>query len=103
MKTVTQTPVGFDTNLHKLGIYFPYNIIAYRDGIQFDFSIKVRDALGRPDCKISDFGNNVCYRPKPALNTDWNGYSSYGELSRAVKLLLIKRGYDVVGWYEREY
>ena len=94
-------PTGFDTNLHKLGLFFPYNLLACKGGRQFDFSVEIRDIEGRPDCKISDFGNNVWYRPKKALNLNWNGYDTYSNFTRAVKNCLIKNGYTILGWYER--
>lgn len=96
-------PFGNDENLHKLGLYFPYNILAIKDGKQYDFSIDVRDLSGKPDCKIGDFSNNIWYRPKQALENNWSGYKSYSNLSRAVKNCLIKRGFTILGWYEREY
>lgn len=96
-------PVGYDANLHKLGLFFPYNILAMKDGKQFDFSVEVRDLQGKPDCKIGDFGNNIWYRPKAALKDNWDGYRTYGSLSRAVKNCLIHHGYEVLGWYEKEY
>ena len=94
-------PTGFDANLHKLDLFFPYNILAMKDGRQYDFSVEVRDLHGRPDCKIGDFSNNVWYRPRPAQKLDWTGYTSYRNLSRAVKNCLTNHGYTVLGWYER--
>ena len=96
-------PVGYDVNLHNLNLFFPYNILAIKNGKQFDFSIEVRDLQGKPDCKIGDFGNNIWHRPKAALKDNWEGYRTYGNLSRAVKNCLIHRGYEVIGWYKREY
>lgn len=96
-------PVGFDANLHKLDLFFSYNILAVKNNRQYDFSIEVRDLMGRPDCKIGDFGNNIWFRPKQALIDNWNGYKSYSNLSRAVKNCLIKRGFEVLGWYARTY
>ena len=93
-------PVGFDANLHKLDLFFPYNILAIKNGKQFDFSIKVRDVIGTPDCKIGDISNNIWFRTKQALVNGWTGYKSYNDLSRAVKNSLIKRGFEVLGWYE---
>lgn len=98
----TCKPVGFDANLHKLDLFFPYNILAMKNGKQYDFSIEVRDLSGKPDCKIGDFYNNIWIRPKQALINNWSGYKSYVDLSRAVKNCLIKRGFEVLGWYERE-
>lgn len=98
----TCKPVGFDTNLHKLDLFFPYNILAIKDGKQYDFSIEVRDLSGLPDCKIGDFYNNIWIRPKQALINNWCGYKSYNDLSRAVKNCLIKRGFKILGWYKRE-
>ena len=86
-------PCGFDTN---------YNILAMKDGKQFDFSVEVRDLKGMPDCKIGDFANNIWFRPKPALKDTWEGYKGYSELSKAVKLCLIKKGFTILGWYKRE-
>lgn len=100
LKTIVK-PIGSDKNLHKLGLFLPYGILAYKDGRQFDFSIEVRDLEGRPNCKIGNFANNVWCRTRPALNTNWNGYKSYSELSKAVKLSLRKRGFEVLGWYKR--
>lgn len=97
----TCKPSGYDENLHKLDLYFPYNILAIKHGRQFDFSIEVRDLSGKPDCKIGDFCNNIWFRPKQALINNWSGYKSYNDLSRAVKNCLIKRGFKVLGWYER--
>lgn len=97
----TCKPSGYDENLHKLDLYFPYNILAIKHGRQFDFSIEVRDLSGKPDCKIGDFYNNIWFRPKQALINNWSGYKSYNDLSRAVKNCLIKRGFKVLGWYER--
>ena len=94
-------PIGLDANLHKLGLYLPYNILATKNGIQFDFSIEVRDIEGHPDCKIGDFSNNIWFRTKQALTNDWTGYKSYNDLSRAVKNCLIKKGFEVLGWYEK--
>ena len=99
IKTICK-PVGFDANLHKLDLYLPYNILAIKNGIQFDFSIKVRDVMGSPDCKIGDINNNIWFRTKQALANSWQGYKSYNDLSRAVKNSLIKRGFEVLGWYE---
>lgn len=100
-KTICK-PTGFDVNLHKLDLFFPYNILAIKNGKQYDFSIEVRDLLGNPDCKIGDFYNNIWIRPKQALINNWSGYKSYSNLSRAVKNCLIKRGFEVLGWYKRE-
>ena len=97
----TCKPADLDVNLHKLDLYLPYNILAIKNGHQYDFSIEVRDIQGKPDCKIGDFCNNIWYRPKQALKNNWTGYNSYGNLSRAVKNCLIKRGFEVLGWYER--
>lgn len=97
----TCKPSGYDENLHKLDLYLPYNILAIKHGRQFDFSIEVRDLSGKPDCKIGDFYNNIWFRPKQALINNWSGYKSYNDLSRAVKNCLIKRGFKVLGWYER--
>ena len=94
-------PTGFDANLHKLDLFFPYNILAMKDGRQYDFSVEVRDLQGRPDCKIGDFSQNIWYRPKAARSLEWEGYRSYSKLSRAVKNCLIKHGYEILGWYER--
>ena len=99
----TCKPFGCDKNLHKLNLYFPYNILAIKDGRQYDFSIDVRDLSGKPDCKIGDFSNNIWFRPKQALEDNWSGYKSYSNLSRAVKNCLIKRGFTILGWYERQY
>ena len=99
----TCKPFGNDENLHKLDLYFPYNILAIKDGRQYDFSIDVRDLSGKPDCKIGDFSNNIWFRPKQALENNWSGYKSYSNLSRAVKNCLIKRGFTILGWYERQY
>lgn len=99
----TCKPFGYDENLHKLNLYFPYNILAMKDGRQYDFSIDVRDLLGKPDCKIGNFSNNIWFRPKQALKNNWSGYKSYSNLSRAVKNCLIKRGFTIIGWYERQY
>ena len=96
-------PVGFDANLHKLDLFFPYNILVIKDGRQYDFSIEVRDLSGKPDCKIGDFSNNIWFRPKQALKNNWSGYKSYSDLSRAVKNCLIKRDFTILGWYERQY
>lgn len=98
----TCKPVGFNANLHKLDLFFPYNILAMKSGKRYDFSIEVRDLSGKPDCKIGDFYNNIWIRPKQALINNWSGYKSYSNLSRAVKNCLIKRGFEVLGWYERE-
>lgn len=100
-KTITE-PIGFDANLHKLDLFFPYNILAMKDGKQYDFSVEVRDIAGRPDCKVGDWCNNIWFRPKAALSKDWEGYSGYSILSRAVKNMLKKRGFEVLGWYKRE-
>lgn len=97
----TCKPSGYDKNLHKLDLYLPYNILAIKDGKQYDFSIEVRDINGNADCKIGDFCNNIWFRPKQALINNWNGYNSYNDLSRAVKNCLIKRGFEILGWYER--
>ena len=97
----TCKPIGFDANLHKLDLFFPYNILAIKNGIQYDFSIEVRDLHGTPDCKIGDFSNNIWFRTKQSLTNNWTGYKSYNELSKAVKNSLIKRGFEVLGWYER--
>lgn len=94
-------PVGFDANLHKLDLFFPFNLLAMKNGVQFDFSVEVRDLQGRPDCKIGDFSKNIWYRPKAARSLQWEGYRSYSKLSRAVKNCLIKHGYEILGWYER--
>lgn len=99
----TCKPFGYDENLHNLGLYFPYNILAIKDGRQYDFTIDVRDLLGKPDCKIGDFSNNIWFRPKQALKNNWSGYNSYSNLSRAVKNCLIKRGFTILGWYKRQY
>ena len=96
-------PIGFDANLHKLGLFLPYNILAVKEGKQFDFSIELKDLNGRPDCKIGDFSNNVWFRPKKALNNNWEGYRTYADLSRAVKLCLRAQGFEILGWYERNY
>ena len=96
-------PLGHDENLHNSDLYFPYNILAIKDGRQYDFTIDVRDLSGKPDCKIGDFSNNIWFRPKQALENNWKGYKSYGNLSRAVKNCLIKRGFTILGWYERQY
>ena len=98
----TSKPSGYDENLHKLGLYLPYNILAIKDGKQYDFSIKVRDIDGRPDCKIGDVCNNIWFRPKQALLNNWSGYKSYSNLSRAVQNCLIKNGFKVLGWYKSE-
>ena len=100
MIKTTCKPVGFDANLHKLDLFFPYNILAIKDGKQYNFSIEVRDIQGTPDCKIGDFGSNIWFRTKQALTNNWTGYKSYDDLSRAVKNSLIKRGFEVLGWYE---
>ena len=100
MKTMVK-PVGFDANLHLLDLFFPYNILAMKNGKQYDFSVEVRDIPGKPDCKIGDFGNNIWYRPKAALKEGWGGYRTYSNLSRAVKNCLINHGYTILGWYER--
>lgn len=89
--------------MHKLGLFFPYNILAMKNGKQFDFSIEVRDLRGKPDCKIGDFGNNIWHRTKAALKDNWEGYKTYRDLTRAVKNCLIRRGYKVLGWYENNY
>lgn len=34
----TCKPIGYDDNLHKLDLYFPYNILAIKDGRQYDFN-----------------------------------------------------------------
>lgn len=94
-------PAGLDENLHKSELFFPYNILAIRNGKQFDFDIEVRDLKGRPDCKISDYYNNMWFRPKQALKNNWAGYKSYSDMSRAVKNCLIKRGFIILGWYKR--
>ena len=94
-------PAGFDANLHKLSLFLPYNILAINNGKQFDFSIEVRDLNGKPDCRLGDFCNNVWYRPKQALKDNWTGYGTYSNLSRAVTNCLIKRGFTILGWYER--
>lgn len=99
----TCKPIGFDANLHKLDLFFPYNILAIKGGKQYDFSIEVRDLSGKPDCKIGDFCNNIWIRPKQALINNWSGYKSYSNLSRAVKNCLIKRGFTILRWYERQY
>ena len=100
VKTMVE-PTGFDANLHLLDLFFPYNILAMKDGKQYDFSVEVRDMRGRPDCKIGDFCNNIWYRPNPATKDGWEGYKTYAQLSRAVKTCLTKRGYEILGWYER--
>lgn len=97
----TVKPTGHNPNLHKLDLFFPYNILAMKNGKQFDFSVEVRDIKGYPDCKIGDFGNNIWYRTKLALKDNWTGYETYSDLSRAVKNCLTKRGYEVIGWYKR--
>ena len=94
-------PVGYNKNLHKLDLYLPYNILAIKNEIQFDFSIKVRDVMGTPDCKISDIGNNIWFRTRQALTNNWTGYKSYSDLSRAVKNCLIKNGFEILGWYKK--
>lgn len=94
-------PVGLDENLHKLELFLPYNILAIKDGKQFDFTVTVRDLKGRPDCKISDFCNNIWFRSKQALKNNWTGYKSYADISRAVQNCLIKRGFIILGWYKR--
>ena len=94
-------PTGFDANLHKLDLFFPYNLLAMKNGVQFDFSVEVRDLQGRPDCKIGDFSKNIWYRPKAARSLTWEGYRSCSKLSRAVKNCLIQHGYEILGWYER--
>lgn len=94
-------PTGFGPNLHKLDLFFPYNILAMRNGKQFDFSIEVKDLSSRPDCKIGDFGNNIWFRTKPAMKEGWEGYESYEQLAKAVKCSLTRRGFTVLGWYER--
>ena len=99
----TCKPSGYDENLHKLDLFLPYNILAVKNNRQYDFSIEVRDLMGRPDCKIGDLSNNIWFRPKQALIDNWNGYKSYTSLSRAVKNCLIKRGFEVLGWYKRTY
>jgi hypothetical protein len=98
-KSITK-PMGYDPNLHKLGLFLPYSILATKGGKQFDFSVEVRDIIGKPDCKIGDFGNNVWYRTKAALKDNWEGYRTYSDLSRAVKNCLARRGYEILGWYE---
>lgn len=100
MKTMVK-PTGFDANLHWPDLFFPYNILAMKNGKQYDFSVEVRDVPGNPDCKIGDFGNNIWYRPKAALKEGWEGYRTYSNLSRAVKNCLINHGYTILGWYER--
>ena len=100
IKTICK-PIGFDANLHKLDLFFPYNLLAVKNGKQYDFSIEVRDLSGKPDCKIGDFYNNIWYRPKQALKNNWAGYGTYSNLSRAVTNCLIKRGFTILGWYER--
>ncbi len=100
MKTMVK-PTGFDANLHLLDLFFPYNILAMKNGKQYDFSVEVRDLRGRPDCKIGDFSNNIWHRPRAALKENWEGYKTYDDLSRAVKNCLVKRGYEILGWYER--
>lgn len=94
-------PVGFDANLHKLDLFLPYNILAIKDGKQYDFTVEVRDLSGEPDCKIGDFYNNIWLRPKQALKNNWTGYQSYADISRAVKNCLIKRGFTILSWYRR--
>lgn len=83
------------------GIFFPYNILTYKDGKQYDFSIETRDLNGNQDCKISNFGINLYMRPKQALKDNFMGYKSIGQFSKAVKNCLINHGFDVIGWIER--
>lgn len=100
-KDIVQTLKG-DNNKMYSELFLPYDILAYKDGKQYHFSIKMRDLYRQPDCKIGDIENNVWYRPAAATRKGWTGYKSYANLSRAVKNLLRKYGYDVVGYYEAE-
>lgn len=99
-KTIVK-PTGFDANLHKLGLFFPYNLLAYRNGQQYDFDIEVRDLDGKPDCKINCFYSNFWYRTNGALKTSWQGYATYAILAREVEKKLKKEGFNILGWYER--
>ena len=84
------------------GLFFPYEMLVYKNGKQYQFSIETRDINGRQDCKIGSFGDNVWMRPAAALKDDFNGYKSIGVLSTAVQNCLISHGYHIQGWINKK-
>ena len=84
------------------GLFFPYEILAYKNGKQYQFSIETRDVNGRQDCKIGSFSANTWMRPAAALKDNFAGYKNIGTLSTAVKNCLISNGYHIEGWVKPE-
>lgn len=94
-------PSGYNPNLHKLDLFFPYNLKAtYKDRV-WEFSIEVRNMKGKPDCKIGCWEENCWFRTKSALKENWAGYSSYGKLAQAVETTLKNKGFSNFIWEKR--
>ncbi len=88
-------------NLHHGGLFFPYEALVCRNGENHTFSIEVKDINGVPDCRIGNFYLNVWFRPKKALDSNFEGYKSVPDFSRAVINCLNRHGYRFLGWVER--
>lgn len=41
----TCKPFGYDENLHKSNLYFPYNILAIKDDRQYDFKQLIKNTI----------------------------------------------------------
>ena len=111
---VETKPVGFDkkditlvqlkpgvTLLHG-ALYYDKEIKVKNEEISpvsMELSIETRDVNGTPDCKIGNFKHNFWFRTNAGIKG--KTYHSRQTLERAIEKLLIKNGFEIMGWLER--
>ena len=77
--------------MEKIPRTFPVSFID-KHGKYHKADVETSDLIGRPDCRIGNFGENWWIRTKKALEKDFTGYKTLAQYKRAVRLSLTKRG-----------
>jgi len=74
------------------------DVLATKDGENYQFDIRMRGFDSQPDCMIGNFGINAYYRPLRFVNEPYRPYKNVSDFKRGINLCLKANGYTVLGY-----
>uniref|UniRef100_A0A6M3LW97 Uncharacterized protein n=1 Tax=viral metagenome TaxID=1070528 RepID=A0A6M3LW97_9ZZZZ len=83
-------------------LYYHREVRVKKEAIKpypIDLDIEINDFNRTPDCKVGHFGYNFYLRTNAGLKM--KPYSSEKRLEKAVEKLLIKNGFEILGWISK--
>ena len=102
-KDITSVQLKTKDKLLHENLYYDKEIKVKNEKISpvsMELSIETRDINKIPDCKIGNFKHNFWFRTNAGIKG--KAYSSRQHLEKAVEKLLIKNGFEIMGWLERK-